>query len=193
MFVNISTDLYASTISLISLRRAATSGKVKIVSARTLSSAVGSGRETVSSRLFSTGTLTTSHSPEAPTRNLAIVSGEPTVAESPMIWNGLPEVLLSLSSAIESWLPLLSSASSWTSSTTTHLSDPRASLILLPVSIAWSVSGVVISMSGGTMLWLDLSALVVSPCLTPRRMSNLLHHHFILSSMSLLRALRGVM
>ena len=63
VLVNISTDLYFSTISLITLSRAATSGKVKIVSAKTLSSAVGSGLVTVSSRLFSTGTLTMSHSP----------------------------------------------------------------------------------------------------------------------------------
>jgi len=101
--------------------------------------------------------------------------------------------LFSLSRAMESWEPLLSSASSWTSSTTTHLSDLSASRILLPVSRACSVSGVVIRMSGGTIDWLALSALVVSPWRTPSRMSNLLHHHFILSSMSLFRALRGVM
>ena len=193
VFVNISVDLFWSTVSRIVLSLAATSGNVKMLSASAVSSPVAFGLTTESCSIFSTGTLTISQSLPSPTRNLEIVSGEPMVAESPMIWNSLPTARLSLSSAMESWLPLLSSASSWISSTTTHFSFVRPSLILLPVSSAWSVSGVVMRMSGGTMLWPALSCAPVSPCLTPSLTSNLLHHHCILSSMSLLRARRGVM
>ena len=193
VFVNIKVDLFWSTVSRMVLSLAATSGKVKMLSASAMSSPVALGLTTCSWSIFSTGTLTISHSLPSPTRNLEIVSGEPIVAESPIIWTSLPTTRFSRSSAMESWLPLLSSANSWTSSTTTHFNFISPSLILLPVRSAWSVSGVVMSMSGGTMLCPALSEAPVSPCLTPNLTSNLLHHHCILSSMSLLSALSGVM
>ena len=54
---------------------------------------------------------------------MATLSGDPTVADSPIIWNlVLDDVPAASPARRSSWLPLLSSASSWTSSTTTHLS-----------------------------------------------------------------------
>src|SRR5438093_8321087 len=44
------------------------------------------GHLTLRERSFSTGTLSISHSLPPPTRNSAMLSGEPTVADSPMTW-----------------------------------------------------------------------------------------------------------
>ena len=63
----------------------------------------------------------------------------------------------------------------------------------MPVNITCSVSGVVISISGGFWDWWFLSAWEVSPCLTPTVMCRALPYSSILRSMSLFRARSGVM
>src|SRR6266568_3635414 len=119
-------------------------------------------------------------------------SGSPIVADRPIRWNSTPVSSLSRSKAKDSWTPLSSVASSWTSSTTTHLTERRCSFILFPIRIAWKVSGVVIITSGGLFAWRVLALIGVSPCRTWILMSR----SFPISSSrrrrSLLRARSGV-
>lgn len=140
-----------------------------------------------------TGTLTISTGRWLPTRNWATFSGLPIVADKPMSWKSLPVSHLSLSRARDSWLPRLLSASSWTSSTMTKRTCCRCWRKMKPVRIACSVSGVVMSMSGGLLVCLARSLVSVSPWRTANLTSRLLHHHSRRSSMSRFKALSGVM
>jgi len=62
-----------------------------------------------------------------------------------------------------SWAPRFAEASSWTSSITTCATSSRATRIFEPVRIAWRLSGVVMSTSGGSSACFDRSYCVVSP------------------------------
>jgi hypothetical protein len=193
VLVKISVDLWTSTSERIALSLAATSGATPKYSASSLSSGPGTGKSIVTEKPLGSGTFTTLQYLPGPTRNLATSSALPTVAERPISWNSLPVMRLSLSSASESWAPLLSVASSWTSSTITYLTLARWFLTTFPVSSDWSVSGVVIRSIGGLSVWALLSEGAVSPCLTATVTSSLCDHHSSLSRRSLFRALRGVM
>ena len=59
--------------------------------------------------------------------------------------------------------------------------------------MAWSVSGVVTSTSGGFLDWRCLCACGVSPCRTSSVSESFPHQNWRRRSMSLLRARRGVM
>ena len=127
-----------------------------------------------------------------PTRNSATSFSFPTVAESPILWN-LPDRFSSLSRATLSCAPLSVSASSWISSTMTHLTFFRWLMRFFPVNITCSVSGVVIMMSGGFLDCFALSPADVSPCLTSTVTSSSFPRSVMRFIMSLLSALSGVM
>ncbi|MDV3278523.1 MAG: hypothetical protein LYZ69_08700 [Nitrososphaerales archaeon] len=79
------------------------------------------------------------------------------------------------------------------SSTTTALRWLRLSLILRPGSTAWSVSGVVTRTSGGWVACLVRCDCGVSPWRISTVRPSFEHQSASLFSMSLLRALIGVM
>ncbi len=84
-----------------------------------------------------------------PAKNSATSSGFPTVADRHILWK-LPESSAIRSNAIASCAPRLEFANSCTSSIITYLTDFKLSLSLLPGIIACIVSGVVMSISGGS-------------------------------------------
>ena len=143
--------------------------------------------------ILATGTRMISTRRLLPTRNWATLSGLPMVADKPIIWKSLPIRFLIRSSAKDSWLPRLLSASSCTSSIITHCRLCRCWRRSQPESMACKVSGVVIRMSGGLRDWRVRSLVSVSPWRTASLMSRLLHHHSSRSSMSLFNARSGVM
>ncbi len=126
-----------------------------------------------------------------PTRKEPTLDGDPTVAERPILWCS-PASLASLSSMTASWEPRLSSASSWISSTITHLTFARCFLITSATRRTCRVSGVVTRRSGGLLACRLRSSAGVSPWRTATEISSWDAHQLILSIRSLLSALRGV-
>jgi len=137
-------------------------------------------------------TSTISTSRFEPARKRATVTGLPTVADSPILWNS-PATSTSRSSAMDSWAPRLLAASSCTSSTTTYCTDPRFLRNRLPVSMICRVSGVVISTSGGCLLCFCRWYLEVSPCRTWTSISSWAPITASLASISRFSARSGVM
>ena len=89
-------------------------------------------------------------------------------------------------------MPRLEDASSCTSSTITYRTVRMLFFMRLPMKIACTVSGVVMSTSGGFRACFLRSCMVVSPCLTSMDMSSALDHSFRRFIMSRLSARSGV-
>ncbi len=140
---------------------------------------------------FAAETLRLVTSLPVPDRNPETSSTDPTVAESPILWNS-PATPTSLSRPTESCAPRSSSASSCISSTTTCRTLARCLLRFLPVKSTCRVSGVVIMTSGGDFDCAVLSDCVVSPCRTATFTPTDAPISFSRLSRSLLSALRGV-
>ncbi|OPY28213.1 MAG: hypothetical protein A4E31_00874 [Methanomassiliicoccales archaeon PtaU1.Bin030] len=128
----------------------------------------------------------------SPPRYLATSSTDPTVADRPTRWNS-PEISTSRSKATASCAPRSLLASSWISSMTTCLTRDRCSRSLLPVNSTCTVSGVVMSTSGGSRDCCCRSVWEVSPCLTATLRSRASPNSVRRLSMSRFSARRGVM
>ena len=147
MFTKNRVDLPDSMISLALIITARMSGSLCSLS-RSAGSWAGAGLSTSMSKSRWVSCLRTVTSLLGPTRNLATLSTFPTVADRPILWYS-PATRHSLSRATLSWAPLSVLDSSWISSMTTHCTFFRCCSRRFPVNITWSVSGVVMRISGG--------------------------------------------
>ena len=108
----------------------------------------------------------------APTRNRATSSTGFCVADRPMRSSGRPHSASSRSSDSARWLPRLSSASAWISSTITLRTVPSIARPEAEPSSTYNDSGVVTRICGGLRRSLARSACGVSPVRTTARIST---------------------